>query len=158
MQSYRLDKIVVSTGVGKLRDKANFNDAVLPEISQELALITGQKPSLRRAKKSIAGFKIREGDVIGLTVTLRSRKMKDFLDRLVHITLPRVRDFRGLELHGFDSQGNLTVGLKEHAVFPEINQEKCKVNFGLEVTLVPNTSTREAGVELLRTLGLPLQK
>ncbi len=158
MPSYRLEKIVVSTGVGKLREKSNFDEAVLPEVSEELALITGQKPALRKAKQSIAGFKTRAGDVVGLTVTLRGKRMKDFLERLIHITLPRVRDFRGIELKQFDPHGNLTVGIKEHTVFPEINQEKCKINFGLQVTLVSDTKTKESGIEYLRSLGLPLKK
>ncbi len=158
MPSYHLVKIVLSVGVGKLREKASFKETVLPEVSNELAAITGQKPSERAAKQSIAGFKVREGDIVGLTVTLRGKKMKDFLDRFIHMTLPRVRDFRGITLKQFDPKGNLTIGLKEHNVFPEINQEQCKVNFGLEITLVTNTSTKEAGIEFLRGLGLPLQK
>lgn len=149
---------MVGTGVGKLRDNPKFDDQILPEISEEFSAITGQKPASRRAKKSIAGFKIREGDIVGLTVTLRGKKMKDFLERLIHITLPRVRDFRGIDLEQFDPQGNLTIGLREHTVFPEINQEKCKINFGLQVTLVPNTQDKEAGIEYLRSLGLPLKK
>ncbi len=158
MQSHHLVKIVLSAGVGKLREKASFKETVLPEVASELSAITGQKPSERAAKQSIAGFKVREGDIVGLTVTLRGRKMKDFLDRFIHMTLPRVRDFRGIALKQFDPKGNLTIGLKEHNVFPEINQEQCKVDFGLEITLVTNTSTKEAGIEFLRGLGLPLQK
>lgn len=158
MPSYSLEKIVVSTGVGKLRDNSNFENQMLPEITEELTIITGQKPAVRKVKESIAGFKVREGDIVGLVVTLRGKRMKDFLERLIHITLPRVRDFRGISLEQFDREGNLTIGLKEHSVFPEINQEKCKVNFGLEITLVPDTKTKEEGISFLRGLGLPLMK
>ncbi len=158
MRGFSLEKIVVSTGVGKLRDNSNFVSGMLPEIIEEITLITGQKPALKKIKESIAGFKVREGDIVGLMVTLRGKRMKDFLERLIHITLPRVRDFRGISLKQFDPQGNLTIGLKEHSVFPEINQEKCKVNFGLEVTLVPDTKTKAEGISFLRGLGLPLMK
>lgn len=158
MPSYSLEKIVVSTGVGKLRDNSNFSTQMLPEITEEITLITGQKPKVTKVKESIAGFKVREGDIVGLAVTLRGKRMKDFLERLIHITLPRVRDFRGISLTQFDPQGNLTIGLKEHSVFIEINQEKCKVNFGLQITLVPDTKTKEEGISFLRSLGLPLMK
>jgi len=137
MQSHKLEKIVVSVGIGKMRgSNAQFDDKVLPEVMKELSLIFGQKPAFRKAKKSIAGFKSRQGDIVGIIATLRGRRMQDFLSRLINVTLPRVRDFRGIDVKNFDSRGNLTIGVKEHIVFPEINPESSKVNLGLEITLV----------------------
>lgn len=159
MQSHKLEKIVVSVGVGKVRQgNAQFDEKVLPEIMKELSLIVGQRPAVRGAKKSIAGFKSREGEIIGITATLRGKRMEDFLSRLINIALPRVRDFRGIDLKNFDSCGNLTIGVKEHTVFPEINPESSKVNFGLEVTFVAGTKSSEEGVEFYRRLGLPIKK
>lgn len=159
MQSRKLEKIVVSIGIGKARQgNAQFDEKVLPEIVKELGLIVGERPAVRGAKKSIAGFKSREGDIVGLMATLRGKRMKDFLGRLTNIALPRVRDFRGIDLKNFDSRGNLTIGVKEHTVFPEINPESSKVNFGLEITFVAGTKNREEGIEFYRRLGLPIKK
>jgi len=158
MQGNRLEKIVVSLGVGRMRQTAQFEEKILPEIMNELAIITGQKPAPRGIKKSIAAFKIRAGDIVGITTTLRGKRMEDFLSRLINIVLPRVRDFRGIDEQHFDTQGNLTIGIKEHTVFPEINPEVSKVNFGLEITLVANAKNREEGIDFFRELGLPLKK
>ncbi len=159
MQSHKLEKIVVSVGVGRVRQgNAQFDEKVLPEIMKELSLIVGQRPAVRGAKKSIAGFKSREGEIIGIMATLRGKRMEDFLSRLINIALPRVRDFRGIDLKNFDSCGNLTIGVKEHTVFPEINLESSKVNFGLEVTFVAGTKSSKEGVEFYRRLGLPIKK
>ncbi len=158
MQNNSLEKIVISTGVGKLRDNAKFADQIMPEITQEFGLIAGQKAALRTAKISIAGFKVREGDTIGLTVTLRGKKMKDFLARLINITLPRVRDFRGIDLKNFDAKGNLTIGIKDHNVFSEIDSEKCRTNFGLQITFVADLKNKQEGIGFFRELGLPLMK
>lgn len=158
MQRYRLEKIVVSAGVGKLRQLPKFNETILPAVIADLTAIAGQRPATRGAKKSISTFKTRTGDVVGLVVTLRGKKMKHFLDRFVTVALPRVRDFRGINLKNFDGKGNLSVGIKEHVIFPEINQEKTQTIFGLEVTLAGNTRTKDEGVELMRSLGLPLKK
>ncbi|MDE2096016.1 MAG: 50S ribosomal protein L5 [Patescibacteria group bacterium] len=158
MQKISLEKIVVSVGLGRARTSPQFEDKILPEISKDLELITGQKPSLRRAKKSIAGFKVREGDIVGLTVTLRGRRMNDFLAKLTEVVLPRIRDFRGLDLKNIDSSGNLTIGLKEHVIFPEINQDVSHVAFGLEVTLVSSSKSREEDEEFYRSLGIPFKK
>ncbi|OGM91611.1 50S ribosomal protein L5 [Candidatus Wolfebacteria bacterium RIFCSPLOWO2_01_FULL_45_19] len=154
----KLEKIVVNVGVGRLSQAPNFSDKILPEIDKELALITGQKPSPRGAKQSIAGFKIRAGNVVGLKVTLRGKRMRDFLSRLVNIALPRVRDFRGVDLKNVDKSGNLSIGFREHSVFPEINLETSRVNFGLEVTLVPKIRIREKAIEAYRQLGVPFKK
>ncbi len=159
MQSRKLEKIVVSVGVGKMRqNNAQFDDKVLPEIAKEFSSLVGQKPAVRGAKKSIASFKIRQGEVVGLVATLRGKRMEDFLSRFVNVALPRVRDFRGIDTKNFDSRGNLTIGVKEHTVFPEINPEASKVNFGLEVSLVAGTKDKKEGMELYRKLGLPIKK
>ena len=158
MQKNSLEKIVVSVGLGRARTSPQFEDKILPEISKDLELITGQKPALRRAKKSIAGFKVREGDIVGLTVTLRGGRMKDFLAKRAGAVLPRIRDFRGLDLKNIDSSGNLTIGLKEHVIFPEINQDVSHVAFGLEVTLVSSSKSREENEEFYRSLGIPFKK
>jgi large subunit ribosomal protein L5 len=159
MQSHQLAKIVVSVGVGKMRQSnAQFDDKILPGLLDELALIVGQKPAPRKAKKSIAAFKSREGDIIGAMVTLRGKRMQDFFNRFVNISLPRVRDFRGIDTKNFDDRGNLTIGVKEHTVFPEINPEVSRANFGVEVTFVAGTKTKEEGMEFFKKLGIPLKK
>ena len=158
MQSHQLEKIVVSVGVGKMRaNNAQFEDKVLPELMKELAMIVGQKPATRKVKKSIAAFKTREGDVVGVVTTLRGKKMDDFLVRLINVALPRVRDFRGINTTNLDSRGNLTIGIKEHTVFPEINPENSKANFGLEITLVAGTKNKEEGLALLSAFGFPFR-
>jgi len=156
---YPLEKIVVNTSFGKLTTLADFTDKGFPEIQQAIAAITGQKPQDRPAKKSIAGFKLRAGTVIGLKVTLRGRKMMQFLEKVNAIVMPRVRDFRGISSKGIDDHGNLTFGIREHTVFPEIVLENSRVAFGIEVTLVPRIPmAREAALAFYRGLGLPLEK
>ena len=158
MRGHRLEKIVVATGVGRLRQRPQFEDNLLPEIIKELALITGQKPEIRKAKKSVAGFKVREGEIIGLKVTLRGKRMKDFLARLVGFVLPRIRDFRGIDPNSIDAQGNLTIPIREHIVFPEINSDEVKVDFGLEVTLVSSVKSPKEGLDFYKELGVPLKQ
>lgn len=156
---YPLQKIVVNTSFGKLTTLADFSDKGLPEIQQSLAAITGQKPQDRPAKKSISGFKLREGTVIGLKVTLRGRKMMQFIEKVNAIVLPRVRDFRGISTKGIDAHGNLTFGIKEHTVFPEIVLENARVAFGLEMTLVPHAPMSKAvALEFYKKLGIPFEK
>jgi large subunit ribosomal protein L5 len=145
-------------GLGKLRNQANFEDKLLKEVEKELALITGQKPAIRRAKKSIAGFKIRSGDIVGLQVTLRGKRLADFFVRLISIVLPRVKDFKGIDLHQIDQNGNLNICLKEQFVFPEIQADQSKVNFGLQITIVLKPEYRKKAVALYRDLGVPLKK
>ena len=154
----QIEKIVVNIGVGKLRHETQFEDKILPEVIRELSLITGQKPATRQAKKSIAGFKIRTGDIVGLTATLRGKRKEDFFKRLVAIVIPRTKDFRGIGLNGIDRSGNLNLGLREQFVFPEINADISKVRFGLEITLVPRERNRETAIDLYRELGVPLKK
>ncbi|PIV31958.1 50S ribosomal protein L5 [Candidatus Wolfebacteria bacterium CG02_land_8_20_14_3_00_37_12] len=154
----RLEKIVINVGVGRMSQQSNFTEKILPEIIKDFATITGQKPALTSAKKSIAGFKTREGQVVGMKATLRRQRMKDFLERLVKITLPRVKDFKGIELKNIDSNGNLTIGMKENVVFPEINPEFLKFDFGLEISIVSNAKTKEEAIKLYRLLGIPLKK
>ncbi|MDI6602928.1 MAG: 50S ribosomal protein L5 [Patescibacteria group bacterium] len=155
----KIEKVVINTGFGRQvsgktsEEQKKIQDTVL----QDLSLISGQRPVLKKAKKSISGFKLRKGQAIGATVTLRGRKMSDFLERLIHIALPRVRDFRGIEISSFDKKGNLTIGLREHIVFPEILPEKAKNIFGLEITIVTTAKTREEGIELLRLMGFPIK-
>src|SRR3989344_5982781 len=148
----RIEKVVVNCGVGRIRDEKDRT-----EIQKYLALITGQKPAPRAAKKAIASFKTRQGLVIGYQVTLRGKRMYDFLSRLVAIALPRTRDFRGLDSKSFDPKGNLTIGIKEHIVFPEMIGEDYRFLFGIEVTVVSSAKTREEGIELLRLLGFPIK-
>lgn len=153
-----VDKIIVSVGLGKLRTQADFENKALPEIIKELALITGQQPALRRAKKSIAGFKLREGDIIGLQATLRGRRQEDFFKRLINAVLPRVKDFRGINPDHLDQGNIMNFGIKEQIVFPEINADQSRVHFGLQVTIVPKSAYRREGIEFYRQLGLPLKK
>lgn len=151
MQSPRVLKVVVSSGVGKKRDKKQ-----LEIIADRLAKITGQKPSPRPARISIASFKVREGDTVGLQVTLRGARMFDFLDKLIHIALPRTRDFRGLRAEAIDDMGNLTIGIKEHTIFPETSDEDLKDVFGFAVTIVTTAHTKPEAEAFFRHLGLPL--
>lgn len=150
----RLVKIVVNTGLSEaLGDKK-----VLDLMSGQLAQITGQKPKVTRAKKAIAGFKLKAGDAIGLAVTLRGRKMYDFLEKLVAIVLPRVRDFRGVSLSAFDGRGNYNLGIAEIMVFPEIDYSRLDKIRGLEITIVTSAKNDEEGKKLLEILGMPFAK
>lgn len=153
MAAPRLTKIVVSSGVGKAKDK-NRNKIV----EDRLARITGQKPSARPARKSIASFKLREGDIVGFQATLRGARMWEFLDKLIHIALPRTRDFRGLNATAIDDMGNFTIGIRESSIFPETSEEDLKDVFGLSVTLVTTAKDKKEAEAFLRHLGLPLKK
>lgn len=153
-----LEKIVVSVGVGKLRNQTQFDDKVLPEVEKELALLTGQKAARRGAKKSIASFKTRTGDIVGLQVTLRRKKMNDFLNKVIRIVLPRVKDFRGIDIKNVDEHGNLNVGFREYTVFPEIVLEKSRVNFGVQMTCVSREKDRNKAIEFYRSVGVPFKK
>lgn len=149
----RITKVVLNAGVGKQRDNRQHVEAV----ERDLAGISGQHPHPRHARKAIAGFNVRQGNLVGYRVTLRGQRMEDFVERFVRITLPRVRDFRGLRLTSLDAQGNLNVGLREHLAFPEIHPEKTDVIFGVEVTFVTSAADKQQGEALLRALGFPLQ-
>jgi large subunit ribosomal protein L5 len=152
MQAPHVIKIVVSTGVGSIQDKKRKE-----LIADRIAKITGQKPAEKKAKKSIASFKIREGDLSGFQVTLRGARMESFLNKLIHVVLPRTRDFRGLKASAIDGLGNFTIGIKEHTVFPETADEDLRDVFGLAITLVTTAKTKEEAEALLRELGVPLQ-
>jgi large subunit ribosomal protein L5 len=151
-------KIVVNVGVGKMRNISQFDDKVLPAIVEELRVITGQQPAVRKARQSISTFKIRQGDVVGLQITLRGKRMMDYFTRLVTIALPRVKDFRGLPLSNVDGHGILNLGVREQTVFPEIIAEKSFYPFGVQTTVVPKKlMDRETAIELYRSLGVPLK-
>ena len=153
LQAPRLDKIVVNMGVGEaVQDQKRVDAAV-----QELSLITGQKPVVTRAKKSIATFKLREGMPIGAKVTLRRERMYEFLDRLITVALPRVRDFRGVSANSFDGRGNYSLGLKEQIVFPEIDYDKVDQVRGMDVVIVTTARTDDEARALLRGFDMPFQ-
>ena len=154
MQAPKIEKIVLNIGVGD----AVSNSKLLDDAVNELTLITGQKPVVTRAKKSIAGFKLREGMPIGCKVTLRGERMYEFLDRLVNLALPRVRDFRGVSNNSFDGRGNYTLGVKEQLIFPEINFDKVNKIRGMDIVFVTTAKTDEEGHELLAQLGMPFHK
>ncbi|MGE5787754.1 MAG: 50S ribosomal protein L5 [Myxococcales bacterium] len=153
MQVPRLQKIVLNVGLGE----ATANPKMIDTAVAEVAAITGQKPIVRRAKKSIANFKLRQGMPVGVTVTLRRERMWEFLDRLVSIALPRVRDFRGVSPRGFDGAGNYTLGLREQIVFPEINFDKVEKAKGMNITMVTTAESDEQAKELLTYLGVPFR-
>ena len=154
MQCPKMEKIVINTGLGDIKD----NQKSMQTVEKELMLITGQKPIYRKATKSVANFKLREGMNIGLKVTLRGRKMYDFYDKLVSIALPRVRDFRGVSATAFDGRGNYALGLKEQLIFPEITYDQVEKIRGMDVCIVTTAQTDEEARELLRALGMPFKK
>jgi len=152
MQAPRIEKVVISTGVGKIDDKNR-----LALIQDRLAQITGQKVAPRGAKQSIASFKLREGEIIGYQVTLRGARMHSFLDKLIHVALPQTRDFRGLRTSSIDEMGNMTIGIPEHTIFPETVNEEIRDVFGFAITIVTTAKTKKEAEALLRHIGLPLQ-
>ncbi len=154
MQVPKLEKIVVNIGAGD----ASHNSKLLEAAVNDLSLITGQKPVVTKARKSIAGFKIREGQNIGCKVTLRGENMYNFLDKLISISLPRVRDFRGLSKTAFDGRGNYTIGVKEQLVFPEIEFDNVVKVRGMDIVLVTTAKTNEEAYALLEELGIPFRK
>lgn len=154
MQVPRVRKVIVNVGVGEALDNAKALDAAVADITQ----ITGQKPIVTKARKSIANFKLREGRQIGVKVTLRGDRMWAFLDRLMNIALPRVRDFRGISANAFDGRGNYTLGLREQLVFPEIDYDKIDKLRGMEISIVTTARNDEEGRQLLQMLGMPFKK
>jgi len=150
----KLDKIVINIAVGEAKE----NSKVLDKVTEELAVISGQKPVLTRAKKSIANFKLREGMPIGCKVTLRGSRMYDFLDRLVNLALPRVRDFRGVNPDSFDGRGNYALGIKEQLIFPEIDYDQIDKTRGMDVIITTTAKTDEEARELLRLFNMPFKK
>lgn len=154
MQVPKIEKIVVNMGVGDAIQNSKLIDAAV----EDLKLITGQKPVVTRAKKSIAAFKLRQNVAIGCKVTLRGERMYQFFDKLVSLSLPRVRDFRGLSKNSFDGRGNYTIGIKEQLIFPEINYDKVVKVRGMDIVIVTTAKTDEEGRELLTLLGMPFRK
>jgi large subunit ribosomal protein L5 len=154
MEVPRLDKIVINVGIGE----AVHDPKIIDVIAQDLGLITGQKPQVRRAKKSVASFHLREGMPIGLKVTLRGKRAYEFLDKLVFFALPRLRDFRGIGRNSFDGRGNFTLGLDEQTIFPEIEMDKVKKVFGMDISFVSTAKTDEQAMVLLETLGFPFER
>ncbi len=154
----KIEKVVVNSGIGRLSQQAGFTDKLLPEIEREFSAITGQRGAVKSARISIAGFKIREGNIVGIMVTLRGKRMEYFMKKVINIVLPRVRDFRGVDPKAVDRSGNLTIGLKEHLVFPEVSPETSKVNFGLQITVVPKVQKLAPSLALYKELGVPFKK
>ncbi|MBL7156260.1 MAG: 50S ribosomal protein L5 [Candidatus Pacebacteria bacterium] len=155
----KVEKVVLNIGFGKriFGKTGSERKKIYESILNELSVVAGQKPVLTKSKKSIAGFKVRKGIAIGAKVTLRGSRMHDFLDKLIHIALPRSRDFRGIPFKSIDKNGNLTIGFKEHISFPEILPEKIKQILGFEITVVTTTNEKERGLELLKLLGFPIK-
>ena len=154
MQLPKVDKIVINMGVGDAVQNSKALDAAV----EELTIITGQKPVVTKAKKSIAGFRLREGQAIGAKVTLRGERMYEFLDKLISISLPRVRDFRGVSKKAFDGRGNYTLGVKEQLIFPEIDFDKVSKARGMDIVIVTTANSDEEARELLTQFGMPFQK
>jgi len=149
----KLMKVVVNVGIGKIVKEGDKID----EIMESIRVITGQQPIKTKAKKAIAGFKVREGMEVGVKVTLRGARMWNFIDRLIHVTLPRTRDFQGISRNTVDASGNLNIGIKEHAIFPEISPEKVRHLFGMQITVVSTANSQKEGLELFKLLGFPLK-
>jgi large subunit ribosomal protein L5 len=154
MEVPKVEKIIVNMGVGEATQNAKLIDSAVAD----LTIITGQKPVVKKAKKSEAGFKLREGMPIGTKVTLRKEMMYDFLDRLVNVVLPRVRDFEGVSAKAFDGRGNYSLGLRDQLVFPEIEYDKVEKLFGMSITIVSSAKTDEEGRALLKAFGMPFKK
>jgi large subunit ribosomal protein L5 len=160
----KIKKIVVNSGVGKMINARKGGEVTqgeedtIKDLVSELSLITGQKPQILRAKKSIAGFKLRKGTISGVRVTLRGAKMRDFLSRLVNIAFPRSRDFSGLEKKAVDRGGNVTIGIKEQIIFPEIPHDKARKIWGMEVNIITSADNKEDGIKLLKESGVPFSK
>lgn len=153
MEAPKIEKVVVSVGIGSLKDKKKIE-----LIEDRLKKITGQKPAIRGSKKSVAAFRVREGDPVGLQVTLRGKRMFDFLDRLFNTALPRTRDFRGLSIKSVDDMGNYSLGIKEHIIFPETADEDIRDVFGMSVTIVTTADNKDEASAFLEKIGLPVKK
>lgn len=147
----RVEKVTINVGAGKALDSPE----IIKTITAEIAAISGQKPRTNKSKKSVSGFKLREGEIIGVSATLRGRRMYDFIERLVNVVLPRVRDFRGLALSGFDQQANYSIGLREQTVFPEIKPDQIKETYGLQINITTSKHDRNQAKRLLELLGFP---
>lgn len=154
MQSPVLEKIVINTGIGKFRDNKDAVDSFF----QEITSISGQKPTYRKSRVSEAGFKVRKNDTVGITVTLRGERMWSFLEKLITVTLPRVRDFKGVSNNSFDKSGNYSIGIREHIIFPEVDANKTKGIRSMQMTMVFKNSNKEKSKKFLALLGMPFSK
>jgi len=150
----KIEKAVINIGSGRADSEPKLKE----RIQKDIALITGQKPALRKARKSISGFKVRQGMTVGFISTLRGRRMYDFLDRLISVALPRSRDFRGIEAKSFDQKGSLNLGLKEQIIFPEVVYESSKDIFPFQVAITTTAKRRDEGIELLKLMGFPIKQ
>ncbi|OGN09200.1 MAG: 50S ribosomal protein L5 [Candidatus Yanofskybacteria bacterium RIFCSPHIGHO2_02_FULL_41_11] len=150
----KINKVIINIGTGRILKDGK----AIERVEKDLTLLSGQKPIVRKAKKSIAGFKTREGMEIGYSVTLRGKRMYDFLDRLISVALPRSKDFRGIDPKNVDQGGSLNLGIKEHSIFPEIQYENVKEIFGLQITVVTTARNREKGLRLLKLIGFPIKQ
>jgi large subunit ribosomal protein L5 len=153
MQVPRLEKVVLNVGLGE----ASKNPKLLDSVAAELAQISGQKPVIRRAKQAISNFSLREGQPVGVSVTLRRERMFEFLDRLINVSMPRIRDFRGVSTRSFDGRGNYTLGVKEQLIFPEIDYDKVEKIHGMDITIVTSTDKDDEALALLREMGMPFR-
>jgi large subunit ribosomal protein L5 len=153
MQVPRVEKVVLNVGLGE----ASKNPKLLDSVAGELAQITGQKPVVRRAKQAISNFSLREGQPVGVSVTLRRDRMYEFLDRLINVSMPRIRDFRGVSTRSFDGRGNYTMGVKEQLIFPEIDYDKVDKIHGMDITIVTSTNRDDEALALLREMGMPFR-
>lgn len=149
----KIQKVVVNVGIGKITKE----NEKIEEVFNAITMITGQRPVKTKAKKAIAGFKVREGQEVGIKVTLRGNRMWNFIDRLINATLPRTRDFQGISRKTVDSNGNLNLGIKEHMIFPEISPEKVRYIFGMQVTVTTTAKSQQEGLTLFKSLGFPLK-
>lgn len=150
----KITKVVVNIGIGRI----SGDKKAISQTEKDITKITGQKGIMRQAKKSIAGFKLREGMLVGYMVTLRGKRMNDFISRLVNIAIPRIRDFKGLSNKGFDQQGNYNLGIKEHIIFPEINYDEVDKTYGFNITVCTSAKTNEDALNLLKTTGFPFKE
>ena len=158
-QCPRLQKVVVNVGIGHWVTKdSSRREEVMGKISEDLKIITGQKPHIRPAKKSVSGFSLREGMPVGLRVTLRGDRMYSFVERLIHVVFPRIRDFQGIKMSSVDKNGNITVGISEQLVFPEISADDTDFFFGMEITIVTSGENKEEGITFFKKIGIPFVK
>ncbi len=159
LQCPKIDKIVINVGTGRwVTKESSQKKEILDNIFSDLSAITGQKPQIRKAKKSIAGFSVKEGMPIGVKVTLRGKRMYQFLDRIINIVFPRIRDFKGVKKSSVDKKGNLTIGIKEQLVFPEISPDDTDFMFGMEITIATSANNKEEGIILLEKMGVLFEK
>ncbi len=154
----QIEKVVLNVGVGKMSQQGDFENKFLPEIMKELAMITGQKGMIIKSKKAISGFKLKANQIVGIKTTLRRKKAVDFLERLINIVLPRIKDFRGLSPKTISESGVLNLGIRDKAIWPEIIPEESKVAFGLEINIIPKTRNRKEAMELYSLLKMPIKK